>query len=221
MYTDSRKEEEIVTSSLDASLNDIPIQVIHTISGQVVNDALAQFPKDSAELDMAGTFVPETALATRDEQIMTVIKALVDEGEMLVTQETEAGEIVQEIVAPQGAEAEAIPLGSQEGEKEAPAMKGADEVNILSVDDQAPESAEDNGAGGDLVEEEVIYSGSPNVALFLLVTSITTDFCFVLFLVFCEKLTVDLCFSSHLFVSRKCLLHRLTLEQGKFTICLL
>ncbi|CAK9858328.1 unnamed protein product [Sphagnum jensenii] len=134
-------------------------EVIHTISGQLVNDALAQFPKDSAELDMAGTFVPETALATRDEQIMTVIEALVDEGEMLVTQETEAGEIVQEIVAPQGAEAEAIPLGSQEGEKEAPAMKGADEVNILSVDDQAPESAEDNGAGGDLVEEEVIYSG--------------------------------------------------------------
>ncbi len=181
LYTDNRKEEEIVTSSLDASLNDIPIQVIHTISAQVVNDALAQFPKDSAELDMAGTFVPETALATRDEQIMTVIKALVDEGEMLVTQETEAGEIIQEIVAPQGAEAEAIALGSQEGEKEAPAMKGADEVNILSVDDQAPESAEDNGAGGDLVEQEVIYSGSPNVALFLLVTSITTDFCFVLF----------------------------------------
>jgi hypothetical protein len=59
------------------------------------------------------------------------------------------------------------------------------------------------------------------VALFLLVTSITTDFCFVLFLVFCEKLTVDWCFSSDLFVSRKCLLHRLTLEQGKFTICLL
>ncbi|CAM6020254.1 unnamed protein product [Sphagnum balticum] len=130
-------------------------EVIHTISAQVVDDALAQFPKDSAELDMAGTFVLETALATREEQIMRVIEALVDEGEMLVTQETEAGEIVQEIVAPQGAEAEAIPLGSQEGEKEAPAMKGADEVNILSVDDQAPESAEDNSAGGDLVEQEV------------------------------------------------------------------
>ncbi|KAH9575892.1 hypothetical protein CY35_01G134800 [Sphagnum magellanicum] len=153
--TDDTMSQEIKIERAPLQKKSRIAEVIHTISAQVVDDALAQFPKDSAELDMAGPFVPETALATREEQIMTVIEALVDEGEMLVTQETEAGEIVQEIVAPQGAEAEAIPLGSQEGEKEAPAMKGADEVNILSVDDQAPESAEDNGAGGDLVEQEV------------------------------------------------------------------
>jgi hypothetical protein len=154
--TDDTMSQEIKIQRAPLQKKSRIAEVIHTISAQVVDDALAQFPKDSAELDMAGPFVPETALATREEQVMTVIEALVDEGEMLVTQETEAGEIVQEIVAPQGAEAEAIPLGSQEGEKEAPAMKGADEVNILSVYDQAPESAEDNGAGGDLVEQEVI-----------------------------------------------------------------
>jgi hypothetical protein len=142
--------DEVVVSLLDASPNDAQAQLIDIAATNAVDDALAQFQKVSAELDMSATF--GTQVATVEEQIITVVEMVVDEGEMQVIEETEEGEIVSEIVEPEGTEADAITLDSQEGEMEEPAMKETDEVNIMSITDQAVESTEE---GGDLIEQEL------------------------------------------------------------------
>jgi hypothetical protein len=170
--------DEVVVSLLDASPNDAQAQLIDIAATNAVDDALAQFQKVSAELDMSATF--GTQVATVEEQIITVVEMVVDEGEMQVIEETEEGEIVSEIVEPEGTEADAITLDSQEGEMEEPAMKETDEVNIMSITDQAVESTEE---GGDLIEQEVIYSYGSNVAPFILLTLIIAE----TFLAHCEQ----------------------------------
>ncbi|CAM6077498.1 unnamed protein product [Sphagnum tenellum] len=144
--------DAVVVTLLDASTNDAQAQLIDIAATNAVDDALAQFEKGSAELDMSATFGTEVAMTTVEEQIITVVEMVVDEGEMQVIEETEEGEIVSEIVEPEGTEADAITLDSQEGEMEEPAMKETDEVNIVSITDQAVESTEE---GGDLVEQEL------------------------------------------------------------------
>ncbi len=156
--------DAVVVSLLDASMNDAQAQLIDIAATNAVDDALAQFEKGSAELDMSATFGTEVAI--------TVVEMVVDEGEMQVIEETEEGEIVSEIVEPEGTEADAITLDSQEGEMEEPAMKETDEVNIVSITDQAVESTEE---GGDLIEQEVIYSYGSNVARFILLTLIISE----------------------------------------------
>ncbi|CAM6048370.1 unnamed protein product [Sphagnum compactum] len=144
--------DAVVVSLLDASTNDAQAQLIDIAATNAVDDALAQFEKGSAELDMSATFGTEVAMTTVEEQIIAVVEIVVDEGEMQVIEETEEGEIVSEIVEPEGTEADAITLDSQEGEMEEPAMKETDEVNIVSITDQAVESTEE---GGDLIEQEL------------------------------------------------------------------
>ncbi|CAK9226319.1 unnamed protein product [Sphagnum troendelagicum] len=144
--------DAVVVSLLDASMNDAQAQLIDIAATNAVDDALAQFEKGSAELDMSATFGTEVAITTVEEQIITVVEMVVDEGEIQVIEETEEGEIVSEIVEPEGTEADAITLDSQEGEMEEPAMKETDEVNIVSITDQAVESTEE---GGDLIEQEL------------------------------------------------------------------
>ncbi len=165
--------DAIVVSLLDASANDAQqAQLIDIAATNAVDDALAQFEKGSTELDMSATFGTEVAMTTVEEQIIAVVEMVVDEGEMQVIEETEEGEIVSEIVEPEGTEADAITLDSQEGEMEEPAMKEIDEVNIVSITDQAVESTEE---GGDLIEQEVIYSYGSNVAPFILLTLIIAE----------------------------------------------
>ncbi|CAK9272885.1 unnamed protein product [Sphagnum jensenii] len=135
--------DAVVVSLLDASMNDAQAQLIDIAATNAVDDALAQFEKGSAELDMSATFGTEVAITTVEEQIITVVEMVVDEGEIQVIEETEEGEIVSEIVEPEGTEADAITLDSQEGEMEEPAMKETDEVNIVSITDQAVESTEE------------------------------------------------------------------------------
>ncbi|CAK9875904.1 unnamed protein product [Sphagnum jensenii] len=150
--------DAVVVTLLDASTNDAQAQLIDIAATNAVDDALAQFEKGSAELDMSATFGTEVAMATVEEQIITVVEVVVDEGEMQVIEETEEGEIVSEIVEPEGTEADAITLDSQEGEMEEPAMKETDEVNIVSITDQAVESTEE---GGDLIEQELAPAPVP------------------------------------------------------------
>jgi hypothetical protein len=164
--------DAVVVSLLDASTNDAQAQLIDIAATNAVDDALAQFEKSSAELDMSATFGTEVAITTVEEQIITVVEMVVDEGEMQVIEETEEGEIVSEIVEPEGTEADAITLDSQEGEMEEPVMKETDEVNIVSITDQAVESTEE---GGDLIDQEVIYSYGSYVAPFILLTLIIAE----------------------------------------------
>jgi hypothetical protein len=164
--------DAVVVSLLDASTNDAQAQLIDIAATNAVDDALAQFEKGSTELDMSATFGTEVAMTTVEEQIIAVVEMVVDEGEMQVIEETEEGEIVSEVVEPEGTEADAITLDSQEGEMEEPAMKETDEVNIVSITDQAVESTEE---GGDLIEQEVIYSYGSSVAPFILLTLIIAE----------------------------------------------
>ncbi len=171
--------DAVVVSLLDASTNDPQAQLIDIAATNAVDDALAQFEKSSTELDMSAIFGTEVAMTTVEEQIIAVVEMVVDEGETQVIEETEEGEIVSEIVEPEGTEADAITLDSQEGEMEEPAVKETDEVNIVSITDQAVESTEE---GGDIIEQEVIYSYGSNVALFILLTLIIAE----TFLAHCE-----------------------------------